>query len=109
LGPSEYAVLDELSRQDLLHMRMQELSAAAGLSQSATTRLVARLERRGLLQRLICEEDRRGIYTEITAEGQRVLAAARATHDRALTDALGAAATVPELAALVRAVERGDR
>ena len=51
LSVVEYTVLDALSRQDGWHMRMQQLARAAALSASATTRLVNRLEDRGLLTR----------------------------------------------------------
>ncbi|WP_210495479.1 MarR family transcriptional regulator [Patulibacter sp. SYSU D01012] len=101
---SEYTVLDVLSRQEEHHMRMQQLSAAAVLSQSATTRLVTRLEDRGLLSRYLCPTDRRGIYTEVTPAGQELLAAARPTHDRVLREALDEAREVPELAPLVDAL-----
>ena len=49
LSVVEFTVLDALSRQDGWHMRMQQLARAAALSASATTRLVTRLENRGLL------------------------------------------------------------
>jgi DNA-binding MarR family transcriptional regulator len=104
ISVSEYTVLDVLSRQDEHHLRMQQLSTAVVLSQSATTRLVTRLEDRGLLARYLCPTDRRGIYTEVTAGGQRLLAAARPTHDRALRKALDEAAELPELAPLVDAL-----
>lgn len=106
ISVSEYTVLDVLSRQDEHHMRMNQLATAVVLSQSATTRLVTRLEDRGLLARYLCPTDRRGIYTEVTANGQALLAAARPTHDRALREALAAAAEQPELAPLVAAVEQ---
>ena len=105
LSVSEYAVLDVLSRQDTWHMRMQQLAAAVVLSQSATTRLVARLEEDGLLTRYLCATDRRGIFTEVTAVGQERLAQARPTHDAALGRALSAAEAVPELAPLVQALD----
>src|SRR5690349_11050236 len=66
LSVVEYTVLDALSRQDGWHMRMAQLARAAALSSSATTRLVNRLEDRGLLTRILCADDRRGIYTELT-------------------------------------------
>ena len=69
LSVVEYTVLDALSRQDGWHMRMQQLARATALSASATTRLVNRLEDRGLLTRILCADDRRGIYTELTASG----------------------------------------
>ncbi|RCV49576.1 MarR family winged helix-turn-helix transcriptional regulator [Marinitenerispora sediminis] len=104
LGVSEYAVLDALSRQDGWHMRMRQLADAVVLSQSATTRLVARLEQRGLLSRYICPTDRRGIYTEVSESGQRLLDAARPTHDEALREALEDARAQPGLAPLVGAL-----
>ncbi|OXM74947.1 MarR family transcriptional regulator [Amycolatopsis thermalba] len=105
LSVSEYTVLEVLSRQDGFHLRMNQLSSAVVLSQSATTRLVSRLEDRGLLQRYLCPTDRRGIYTEVTAAGRELLDAARPTHDRALTEALAAAEELPELAPLVTALQ----
>ncbi|MFB9909373.1 MarR family winged helix-turn-helix transcriptional regulator [Allokutzneria oryzae] len=104
LSVSEYSVLDVLARQDGWHMRMNQLSRAVVLSQSATTRLVTRLEDRGLLQRYLCADDRRGIYTEVTAEGHKLLDAARPTHDTVLDEALTEAAKLPEQAPLVRAL-----
>jgi DNA-binding MarR family transcriptional regulator len=85
-------------------MRMQQLGRATALSPSATTRLVNRLEDRGLLTRVLCQDDRRGIYTELTQAGEKLLRAARPTHDRTLQDALRDAEQVPELASLVGAL-----
>ncbi|MGW0148950.1 MarR family winged helix-turn-helix transcriptional regulator, partial [Streptomyces sp. NPDC003333] len=78
---------------------------AVVLSQSATTRLVTRLEDRGLLSRYLCPTDRRGIYTDVTDAGLRLLDQARPTNDKALREALDDAARNPELAPLVQAVE----
>ncbi|MEV0387381.1 MarR family transcriptional regulator [Nonomuraea sp. NPDC050643] len=104
LSVSEYSVLDVLSRQDDFCLRMNELSRALALSRSATTRLVTRLEARGLLERCISPDDRRGIYTEVTVEGRAVLERARPVHDAALADALRQAEKLPELAPLVGAL-----
>ncbi|WP_040768881.1 MarR family winged helix-turn-helix transcriptional regulator [Tsukamurella sp. 1534] len=100
----EYTVLDALSRQDGWHMRMRQLARAAALSSSATTRLVTRLEDRGLLTRILCADDRRGIYTELTPAGWDLLTAARPTHERVLREALADAAEQPELRSLVDAL-----
>lgn len=105
LSVVEFTVLDALDRQDGWHMRMQQLARAAALSASATTRLVTRLENRGLLTRVLCADDRRGIYTELTQAGEKALAAARPTHDRTLQAAIGEAEAIPELAPLVRAID----
>ncbi|MCF2126864.1 MarR family transcriptional regulator [Strepomyces sp. STD 3.1] len=86
-------------------LSVREYSLLDVLSQSATTRLVTRLEDRGLLERYLCPTDRRGIYTNVTAAGVKLLDEARPTNDAALREALDEAATNPDLAPLVRAVE----
>lgn len=107
LSVVEYTVLDALSRQDGWHMRMHQLARAAALSGSATTRLVNRLEDRGLLTRVLCQDDRRGIYTELTRQGSECLAAARPTHDRVLAAALAETEKAPELEPLLAALHQG--
>ena len=108
LSVREYSLLDVLSRQhsgEGGHLRMNQVADSVVLSQSATTRLVTRLEDRGLLSRYLCATDRRGIYTDVTEAGLALLAAARPTHDTALREALDRAARDPELTSLVKAVE----
>jgi DNA-binding MarR family transcriptional regulator len=104
LSVVEYTVLDALNRQHGWHMRMQQLARASALSPSATTRLVNRLEQRGLLTRVDCLDDRRGIYTELTGAGHELLDRARPVHDAALERALAEATDLPELAPLVAAL-----
>jgi len=90
LGVSEYEVLERLAGGDDAERRMQDLGAAVHLSQSALSRVVARLERDGLAQRGMCTHDRRGIFVCITDEGRERLEAARPAHRAALAEALGA-------------------
>ncbi len=104
LSVVEFTVLDTLDRQDGWHMRMQQLSRAAALSHSATTRLVTRLEKRNLLRRTLCDDDRRGIYSSLTEAGRELLATARPVHDSTLSATLDEACSVPELAPLVAAL-----
>jgi DNA-binding MarR family transcriptional regulator len=104
LSVVEFTVLDALSRQDGWHMRMQQLARAAALSGSATSRLVNRLEDRDLLTRVLCRDDRRGIYTELTERGWALLREALPTHDEALESALAEAKVTPELAPLAEAL-----
>ncbi|MEV6771180.1 MarR family transcriptional regulator [Nocardia sp. NPDC051030] len=109
LSVREFSLLDVLSRQRADEpggmLQMKQVADAVVLSQSATTRLVTRLEDRGLLARYLCPTDRRGIYTQVTDAGRELLDAARPTNDTALREALDAAARNPELTPLVRAVE----
>ncbi|GGY34278.1 MarR family winged helix-turn-helix transcriptional regulator [Streptomyces tanashiensis] len=111
LSVREYSLLDVLSRQhdgEGGHLQMKQVADAVVLSQSATTRLVTRMEDRGLLSRYLCPTDRRGIYADVTAAGRKLLAEARPTNDAALRQALDEAAENPELTSLVAAVEAVD-
>ncbi|MFE3057809.1 MarR family winged helix-turn-helix transcriptional regulator [Nocardia sp. NPDC059239] len=108
LSVREYSLLDVLSRQhdgDGGMLQMKQVADAVVLSQSATTRLVTRLEDRGLLTRYLCPHDRRGIYTKVTDAGHELLEAARPTNAIALREALTTASRNPELAPLVHTLE----
>ena len=88
LGVSEFEVLERLADADKEQRRMQEIGEAVHLSQSALSRVVARLERDGLAERGMCHEDRRGIYVCITPEGRTRYEKARSAHRDALASAL---------------------
>src|SRR6185312_7180024 len=64
LGASDFEVLDVLAEERAgsgdCSLRVQELASRVHLSQSALSRLVARLEKDGLVTRGMCSEDRRG-------------------------------------------------
>jgi len=108
LSVREFSLLDVLSRQhdgEGGHLQMKQVADAVVLSQSATTRLVTRLEERGLLARYLCPNDRRGIYTDVSPAGLELLEAARPTNNAALREALDLAARDTQLAPLVKAVE----
>jgi DNA-binding MarR family transcriptional regulator len=85
---SEFETLDRLITDDCEKRRMQDLAAAMYLSQSALSRTVARLEKESLVTRAMCEDDRRGVYVGITAEGRRRHGDARRTHLAILTEHL---------------------
>lgn len=107
LSVREFSLLTVLSRQsEGRHLQMRQVADAVVLSQSATTRLVTRLEDRGLLARTICKSDRRGIYTDVTESGAALMKAARPTHDEALEEALKEAESEPEFAPLVEALRQ---
>ena len=80
LTMSEYETLDRLMGVDCEKRRMQDLAADIYLSQSALSRVVARLEKEGLVARTLCEADRRGVYVTPTKAGIRRHLQARKTH-----------------------------
>ena len=77
---TSYDVLVNLSEAPDRRMRMRDLADAVLLSRSGLTRLVDRLERDGLLERVACASDARGSFACLTERGLAVLAEARPTH-----------------------------
>src|SRR4051794_10659197 len=90
LGLSEFEVLDHLAATEDHGCRMQSLTEALHLSQSALSRVVARLEADGLVERVMCKEDRRGIFAHLTPAGRARHAKARPTHRAVLRETLAA-------------------
>lgn len=105
LSVVEYTLLDVMHRQrGRDHLRMRQVARATALSESATTRLVDRLEGRGLLARYLCADDRRGIYAELTDAGRAMLERSRHVYEAAVDQALDDAQGIPELASVVEAL-----
>nr|WP_163017272.1 MarR family transcriptional regulator [Streptomyces chartreusis] len=93
LCASDFEVLDVLaggSARRGLSLRVQEISERVHLSQSALSRLIARLEKDGLVERCMCAQDRRGVVVALTAKGRalhgEVLPLQRAVLTRMLTN-----------------------
>jgi DNA-binding MarR family transcriptional regulator len=77
---SSYEVLLTVADAPGERMRMSEIADSVLLSRSGVTRLVDRLERDGLVERIPCEDDARGQYAVLTSRGRQVFDAARVTH-----------------------------
>lgn len=70
LTANEYELLAALCASDGGYLRMRRLADGVGLPQSTTSRVVAKLERDGLLERYLCPDDRRGVFTRVTPAGR---------------------------------------
>ena len=90
LGVTEFEVLERLAENEEHKFRVQELAGAVHLSQSALSRLIGRLEQHGLVQRSLCDLDRRGIYVCLTEAGRRRHAEALPTQRAVLAASLTA-------------------
>ncbi len=83
VGSREYDVLYNLSRCPTGWLRLNELNDNVLLTQPSISRMVDRLEARGLIQRKTVEEDRRGVLiglTEAGAELQKKVGRAHVQH-----------------------------
>lgn len=72
LALGEFEVLDTLWRSDG-RLRMAELAEKVRASRSGLTRRIDRLERRGLVRRETCWEDKRGLFAALTDQGRAAL------------------------------------
>lgn len=104
LSLKEFYALNFISQSENKELRLQQLQEMVGLSQSAISRLVVRMEAKdcGALQRHICEKDRRGIYTGLTEIGENKLQRARETFNEILQSALHKDGLCSELQALIQ-------
>jgi len=81
-----YEVLLILSRAPNRALRMSDVAGMSMLSRSGMTRLVDRLESEGLVERMTCDSDGRGVYAVLTDAGFDRLRTASRTHLRGVRD-----------------------
>ncbi|MFC8669295.1 MarR family winged helix-turn-helix transcriptional regulator [Streptomyces sp. NPDC057199] len=76
LGASDFEVLDILASGTVgaavagIAPRVQNIAEKAHLSQSALSRLIGRLEKKGLVERSVRAEDRRNVWVALTEKGR---------------------------------------
>jgi DNA-binding MarR family transcriptional regulator len=83
---TDYDVLVQLAAADAHRMRMSDLADRLLLSRSGVTRLVDRLVAEGLVERVECDTDRRGLWAALTDAGRERLRAASPTHLRGVAE-----------------------
>ncbi len=83
IGLTEFRAALLISKSPDKELRITELAQELGLSQSSTTRLVERMERKGLAFRDVCPDDGRGIYAALTENGsERAATIAKPFHNK---------------------------
>lgn len=95
-----YSILLMLAQSEQASMRPSDLADQIGLSRSATTRLVDRLERSGLVERRACGSDRRGTFVMLTPRGEEEFKEAGRVHLRGIDEHVGSHLTNDELTQL---------
>jgi DNA-binding MarR family transcriptional regulator len=86
---SEFAVLEQLAEARDCSLRLHELGEHTHVTQSALSRLVARLESDGFVERAMCVEDRRSVFARLTPAGRELYRKARPTHRAVLRESGG--------------------
>ena len=106
-----YDVLLELDRVAEGRLRHSEIGGKILLSKSNVTRVVDRLEAKGLVRREDCEDDRRGAFVVITQAGRDLRARMWPVYRESLARRFGARLTEDEavqLSALLARLDHGE-
>jgi DNA-binding MarR family transcriptional regulator len=101
-----YDVLWALERTQDQRLRMNELADAVVLSRSNLTRLVDRLEQAGLVERQRSEDDRRGAFAVLAAEGKVMRKRMWPVYQSAIRELFEEGISEPEAAAMGKALRR---
>lgn len=82
LSPTDFDALLRLARSPGQRLRMTDLATQTALSTSGVTRVVDRLENRGLVRRESCASDRRGAFAALTEAGRELMTGVVSAHVR---------------------------
>jgi DNA-binding MarR family transcriptional regulator len=106
LGVNEFDVLITLDNAPDRRLRMTDLAEAVMFSSGGLTRLVGRLESRGLVDRIPDPDDARSFYAALSGDGSQRLSEARVTHDAVIEELFSAKVTGGEMQSLTRTLGR---
>ncbi len=93
VGLTEFRALTYISQTSEKELRVNDLAQRVGLNQSSATRLVSRLEAKGHARRDVCQDDGRGVYAVITAEGETLLREVRDPYEARVRELLEKSST----------------
>ncbi|MCO1582397.1 MarR family transcriptional regulator [Crossiella sp. SN42] len=77
---ADYEILVRLSEQPEQRMRMSQLAGEVASSKSRLSHQITRMERAGLVTRVDCPSDGRGVFAQLTETGTTRLKTAAPTH-----------------------------
>lgn len=102
IGIRDYDVLFNLSRCPTGWTRLNELNSHLLISQPSLSRMVERLEAKGLIQRRPAQNDQRGVELSLTDEGRSLQRSVGTAHVRRIQETLGPVLDADELVELRR-------
>jgi DNA-binding MarR family transcriptional regulator len=88
LSLADFTVLVELTDVTDGRLRVRELAEALQWEKSRLSHHLSRMERRGLIERQDCQDDARGAFVVLTAEGRRAIEQAAPPHVETVRSAM---------------------
>jgi DNA-binding MarR family transcriptional regulator len=86
ISQADYGILVTLFEAPERQMRTGELGEVLAWEKSRVSHQVARMEARGLVERVVCESDGRGTWVTLATDGKRALLGAMREHASAIRD-----------------------
>lgn len=103
---ADYEILVRLSEAEHRRLRMSDLAEATLSSRSRLSHQIDRMEKAGLVERQVCDSDRRGSFAVLTTHGWDMLVDAAPAHVESVRTHLVDVLTPKEFAALGAACQR---
>jgi DNA-binding MarR family transcriptional regulator len=100
ISSADYEILLAVFESPQKRLRSRDLAGLIGWEKSRISHQVSRMETRGLVERTECEDDLRGTWVGITAEGSRTALGAMRDHTRTIRQLFFDALQEDELKAL---------
>ena len=102
LSEADYEVLVQLSEAPCGRQRVFELGRATQWEKSRLSHHLARMQRRGLVERQECPDDARGAFIAVTADGRQAIERAAPPHVETVRDLVFDALAPDDVDALAR-------
>lgn len=106
LSRREFEVLATLYTADRSGLRLRDLNSHVLLTQSSLSRMLERLESKGLVSRRQDSQDLRGVRVTLTNEGSDLYEAISVGHDQMVAELISTALDPEEIRVLTRLNER---
>lgn len=102
----DYEVLESLASAPDNRLRAYELGTELQWEKSRLSHHLKRMETRGLVERVVCESDGRGVWVTLSRSGLSAYTAAVPIHDAQVREHLTASLTPADLTALAELSEK---
>lgn len=106
ISVADYGILLSLSRAEGNQLRAGELAQQLAWEKSRVSHQVSRMEKRGLVERRLCDSDARGTWVGLTDAGNSAVLGAMRDHATTMRQHFFDIVTPEELATLMTATDR---
>lgn len=86
ISSADFEILASLFEEPTKRRRSGQIGDIIGWEKSRVSHQIARMEQRGLVARETCDDDARGVWVVLTAEGRRAVLRAVRDHDAAIRE-----------------------